>query len=467
MSLGAYYRKYSMYSAHELDISDETLKAQLKALILSNESVRQAIGSNLPKFLNAAVAEFKGNILKAAAIKKCDIKGDTVVVNTSGNNYQLVRDLVNAGFQTTNAYDLSTFFDRVGTAAGTGTVAVPTTKRDRFGLDIGHAHSNVVSAYGAVVLNSIRQSKIDLSSSELKDSINELYKAMKDPGTVETLMQMSGITSREVFDSCVDATVGLTRRIVNNELEVVLKSEPKLDRTTIQKIAMQLVDKVFPEHAVAQQRVGSTLEQNIANHLSKVSTGYFLKLFNDLSRKNASVHIVDLKGSPSGKDLALDLIEELITKKPRKSKGTVTSSTKVKATKQPPKNSLPKPKKAVAKAPTTKVPKLRDIRGRFTSVTKLENLINEALFEAIKRNMHRPNLNFQTGRFASSVKVDKIVNRESELVAFLSYMRYPYATFEPGGRQGHKGYDPIRLINQSVRDVATKLVTARMRVVVV
>ena len=81
--------------------------------------------------------------------------------------------------------------------------------------------------------------------------------------------------------------------------------------------------------------------------------------------------------------------------------------------------------------------------------------------------MQRPNLRNQTGRFASSVKLESVSQaRDGALTAFLSYMRYPYATFENGGKQGKKGYYPSRLIDQSVREIAKTLVTQRMKVTV-
>lgn len=113
-------------------------------------------------------------------------------------------------------------------------------------------------------------------------------------------------------------------------------------------------------------------------------------------------------------------------------------------------------------------PKLRNVQGQFTSLVKLETLIRSLLLETIQKNMQRPNLRNQTGRFAESVKLDRLQReRDGSLTAFLSYMKYPYATFEKGGRQGFRGYYPSRLLDQSAREIATKLVTARLKTVIV
>lgn len=110
---------------------------------------------------------------------------------------------------------------------------------------------------------------------------------------------------------------------------------------------------------------------------------------------------------------------------------------------------------------------LRDTKGQFTSVTKLENLMRPMLLDTIIKNMQRPNLRYQTGRFAESVKLNKIVNKDGALNIFLTYMRYPYATFERGGKQGNKGYYPSRLIDQSVKEIAIKLTKARFKTTIV
>jgi hypothetical protein len=110
----------------------------------------------------------------------------------------------------------------------------------------------------------------------------------------------------------------------------------------------------------------------------------------------------------------------------------------------------------------------------FLKDKKLQVSINEkkeykvADIDTIKDNMQRPNLHYQSGRFAKSVKVEGITRaRDGALTAFLSYMRYPYATFEAGGKQGHKGYYPSRLINQSAREIAMKLTKERFTAVTI
>jgi len=109
--------------------------------------------------------------------------------------------------------------------------------------------------------------------------------------------------------------------------------------------------------------------------------------------------------------------------------------------------------------------RFRDLRGRFTNTTNIQNLISARLAAKIKENMHRPYLINRTGRFAESVYIKNLtVRRDGSVEAFLSYMHYPYQTFEPGYAQGSKGYDPRPLIEQSFRELAESLVVNRLRV---
>lgn len=78
-------------------------------------------------------------------------------------------------------------------------------------------------------------------------------------------------------------------------------------------------------------------------------------------------------------------------------------------------------------------------------------------------------LNYRTGRFASSAKVETIsAGREGMLTAYYSYMKYPYATFSEGGLQQYpKTRDPKLLISGAIREIAATKVGNRMRAVLI
>lgn len=107
------------------------------------------------------------------------------------------------------------------------------------------------------------------------------------------------------------------------------------------------------------------------------------------------------------------------------------------------------------------------------SLVNLQQLINTHLQDVISANMgngtSRNILNYRTGRFASSVKVERMSeSRQGMITAFYSYMKHPYATFSAGGAQEQpKSRDPKLLISKSIREIVGQQVANRLRSVVV
>jgi hypothetical protein len=103
------------------------------------------------------------------------------------------------------------------------------------------------------------------------------------------------------------------------------------------------------------------------------------------------------------------------------------------------------------------------------SLTSLKALLDYHLQDVISANMgdggERKVLNYRTGRFAASAKVEYLTqSREGMITAFYSYMKYPYQTFEPGFRQGSPtSRDPKLLIAKSIRQIAETKVTNKLR----
>ena len=107
------------------------------------------------------------------------------------------------------------------------------------------------------------------------------------------------------------------------------------------------------------------------------------------------------------------------------------------------------------------------------SLVGLQQLINIHLQDVISANMggggSRNVLNYRTGRFASTVKVERMSqSRQGMITAFYSYMKNPYATFSDGGAQEQpKARDPKLLIAKSIREIVGQQVASRLRAVVV
>ena len=120
-----------------------------------------------------------------------------------------------------------------------------------------------------------------------------------------------------------------------------------------------------------------------------------------------------------------------------------------------------------------KIPKVNMSLALPTNLMGLEELINSQLVERIKQNMGSGNrrdiLNLRTGRFAESVKVERLSeSRAGMITAFYTYMRNPYATFSEGGKQqSPRSRDPKLLISKSIREIAQAKVQNRLRAVLV
>lgn len=112
-----------------------------------------------------------------------------------------------------------------------------------------------------------------------------------------------------------------------------------------------------------------------------------------------------------------------------------------------------------------------DTTQDIVNLFSLTNIINSQLQDVISANMgdgsSRNILNYRTGRFASTIKVERLTtSREGMLTAFYSYMKNPYATFSAGGRQSKPASrDPKLLISKSIREIAQQVVSNKLRAV--
>jgi hypothetical protein len=108
-----------------------------------------------------------------------------------------------------------------------------------------------------------------------------------------------------------------------------------------------------------------------------------------------------------------------------------------------------------------------------TNLSGLQALLDAQLQDVVSANMgsgdSKTILNYRTGRFAASAKVEKLSeSRQGMITAFYTYMRNPYGTFSQGGRQQNpKSRDPKLLISKSIREIAQNSVANRLRAVLV
>lgn len=170
------------------------------------------------------------------------------------------------------------------------------------------------------------------------------------------------------------------------------------------------------------------------------------------------------KGSRSLKEDSLDLVAHTVVSNLAKS-----SRVKVlKKAKKPQRN--PKSVAAVAtgaskrkiKRSKARPANVRARKGVASSPLYLIGVLNKELPQVVAKNMKSPSLEYQTGRFASGVKVTDIVMTPQGFPSIgYTYDKYPYQTFEPGYRQGDPDRDPRKLIDRSIREIAAQYAIGR------
>jgi len=247
------------------------------------------------------------------------------------------------------------------------------------------------------------------------------------------------------------------------------------------------MDKTFKELVKSLEPVANYLLSK-AEDIQKLPNAELIA--NDIIKNAGGIKelgntLVNTKGSPSIVEAIEDNIINTVLGKKRKSNITTKISNKVVIkTKDPAANAeikelaknLSRIKAETARSKTT-VLKLKQEeatkRATILPTAGLLALLNAKLFEQIQKNMGTGNetkvLNFRSGRFAESARVERLSqSREGMVSAFYSYMRNPYGTFSEGGKQQYpRSRDPKALISKSIREIGATMVGNRMRSVLV
>lgn len=204
--------------------------------------------------------------------------------------------------------------------------------------------------------------------------------------------------------------------------------------------------------------------------LDAVGRKNLLKAFKVSSIRDLALMMIRIKSSPS----VVDNIENIIVSaikgiKPNKTKKTTTLLNST--------NKIVKRRKKISVVAKRVSKTAKEDPGIVTrtgvDLSSILLNLNASLTDQVKRNMGNGNrndvLNLRSGRFAESVKVEKLSeSREGMITAFYTYMKNPYATFSAGGRQElPRSRDPKLLISKSIREIVQEQIAARMRAVLV
>lgn len=214
------------------------------------------------------------------------------------------------------------------------------------------------------------------------------------------------------------------------------------------------------------------LEQTAKNSISGSFTRQKLKDMLDWIRKNSAV-ILTAKGSKPLANIILDDVIRTFLDQKQKTrrinrKGRNRKKTKMKT-----------PGVELAFNTKSNTEKLATLTAQNTANYSPENLqaiielINHKLHDKIQQNMGKGSskqiLNYRTGRFAKSAKVQMLydINQKNALGASVKYMRHPYGVFEPGGRLHKPGRDPHRIFGKSIRQILQEQKLGHLRRVIV
>lgn len=187
--------------------------------------------------------------------------------------------------------------------------------------------------------------------------------------------------------------------------------------------------------------------------------------------------LLGTKGSPSYLEVLEAYMADIIRSGNAKEKSYSTPSTKIGKSKSAKIDTADYTKKV--KEDKAKLKKLKaqiaalpvrpaEMRDSFTN---LQLILERSIRDEVQRNMGTGNdrkvLNYRTGRFADSVKIERLSqSRAGMITVFYSYMKNPYATFSDGGRQQYpKSRDPKLLISKSIREIASREAYNNLRAV--
>jgi hypothetical protein len=318
---------------------------------------------------------------------------------------------------------------------------------------LGNSPRNILKAYldkNFSVLQNLGHVEIDIISS--KEGSSEVKRGLVSPRLLQALLEWPK-------DAKVDRLVRtFSKETGQAETRIIVRK--KFNNT-----------KLVLEMLIESGLMVGSLESQAENLLKAPKEAKFGigKALTARLRQNKSL-LLDLVTSKSLRQYLQENLKSHLTT--GKSSGNYASNTtivqKTKVSRSRTKVQLPTTKEVIAN-----VPKLSGSNQSATNLTSLENLLKSAIADTIKKNMGKGNrrdiLNLRSGRFAESVKIESVSRgRSGMLSVYYNYMKYPYATFSAGGRQSNpRTRDPKLLISGSIREIAQKSVSDRMRAVLV
>ncbi len=400
-------------------------------------SLRQIYEQDIPA--SSAVQKTKQLFSKVYRLTDNFGNSDILIFPTFARISDLLRNPLKAGIDIaeTEAQIAISNLDSIGSILAYGHTAVGYT--DSQGLAVLNFNSPKLLA---IMFEVIQQSQNSGAAQAAQEALSAATSFVNDTKQTEVFLSIDRNFSEDfvkMFVSIGGNIVRFENSLINSRRGTVLE---KKERRGVNKAVLDRLATAFSQ---TQTTIGSRLARYIRN--SKGSP--------NLLEYVSHVLTTTLKGEKPQKYSS------------KKSEGIV--STKSTVSKQIVRGIIAKK----VKLPKLQKPKtiIPSNLSSAVSLVNLQRLLDTALVQQVKQNMGSGNrrdiLNLRSGRFAESVKVERLSeSRQGMITAFYSYMKNPYATFSQGGQQETpRSRDPKLLIAKSIRDVASQQVTNRLRAV--
>lgn len=298
------------------------------------------------------------------------------------------------------------------------------------------------------------QSQSKMSADRRKELSKNIHKGHGVRGSavsqVEIAQGLAGITPEQESD------------LLNNFQAYSKKVVPRNVRKEITKLITkhrQIVTKA----GKLQDDYFSIVEFQLGKENIGIDASYeklVKNTFREFIEKEYSDKLINERGSSSLKEkVETVIVDGVVGKKPKKVKRSKKANLKT-THKATAKGTKSRASGTVTAGATVR--KRRARKGVSSSPLKMIAAINAQLPSVLQANMQSPALNYRTGRFASSVRVLDAAQTAKGFTSFsYTYQKYPYQTFEPGFAQGSVERDPRKLIDKSIREIATQFAMGR------
>jgi hypothetical protein len=320
----------------------------------------------------------------------------------------------------------------------------------------------VVFPAGGIVYNKVRKTYSD-KSAPLVSRLNHLIKQHK-------LSANPDYEFKDVFSLNTKESQGLVESQAKDALNVALSGQTKISEASARKFFKEegATLSVFRNTSTNVTRV--SLESKAEGGANTASANKRRKILLDVLERS----IVKLGKERKLLNLEADVIVK-VEKTVKKNLTQLASRhtnirtdikpSRAKKAKGGKSTLVNKSKTAVLAAAGMRARKPRRSRlgKKGFSQTKLLGYINSRLQSKVAENMGTPALNMRTGVFASSVRATSIFkNGEGFPVIRYTYQKDPYQLFEPGrSRLATPGRNPVKLIDRSVRQIASEIAIGR------